>query len=97
MHYSHLKLPTGHGDWTLTVPIEPDSLWWCFGWPFGHHGDLEPELAVVEVYALDDGRLYYRCQGQLFHPTDHSVECVFKRVELVLPILPAIVYSADLE
>lgn len=96
MKSSLLKLPVcRHQEgWSLQVPATP-GLWWCYGWPYGHHMDNAPELNLLEVLATCDGRIYYRCKEQLFHPEDHSVECLYKPVDVALPQLPDVVYHED--
>lgn len=93
MNYKHVRHRFVHGGWTLTVPTKPNTIWWAFGWPFGHHYESEPQLMLIEVRKTLDGKLYYPCQGQLFHPDDESVECLYKRVKIKLPHLPNYIHN----
>lgn len=96
MKSSLLTLPRCYRQegWTLQAPLTP-GLWWCYGWPYGHHMENDPELLLLEVHRTCDGLIFYRCKEQLFHPEDHSVECLYKPVDVALPQLPAVVHQPE--
>src|SRR4051812_34759197 len=96
MKSSLLTLPRCHHQegWSLQVPTTP-GLWWCYGWPYGHHLENDPELLLLEVLQTRDGLLYYRCREQLFHPGDHSVECLYRPVDVPLPQVPTVVHRQE--